>query len=647
MFKKLFKGKSIGFYLSLAASVFSLALLIFYAVYMSEHKLFNGGVFTLYLFAFLLPLVYFFIKENDFTCLIPIAQAILLAAGLGITALQVGNLIVFWLSNTQAISGSTADGGVLMTLLIINACVMLVAIVGSFIRQTRPLTAAQQAEVDESWSEFKSNTKTFAVAHKKPLIAGGAGLVVVIIALVLVLTLVLPQALIVHVKGITLDKDSVVLYETETQKITATIDPVDAENPEYTFVSGDEDVATVSAGGLITAKGVGKTTITVTSEDGNFKDECAVEVKALAVQETIVKSQPVTTHYLKGAALDPTGIAIQAKLTNSKIEEVTEKNHNLRYNLTTVDEKEQELIATYTYRGADYSVKVCDVYGDIFEVHTAEEFLANYQKTDEYGYLRCTQEMTFDSLNFTGDITIEGEIRVGEITVAQGVNVEVVGRVWSKQEGDMTISGAGSLDITQWAPANGTRGRLEYAAIRTDGKLTVTGTTLAVSNIATGGDVTISDGAKVTVLGKNASGTEGAGGSVNGVHASGFKVTISGKGTELNVLFNAPERSYNPGAFEAAQIIVDGGKLTVDSNYAGSTWVYPIWFYGNEPLLRVVNGGEAFFNVPGTSNFALFGDGVGSFAVESDDQSEITIICDSGRNTDNVSDPNGYITWQK
>ena len=95
MFKKLFKGKSIGFYLSLAASVFSLALLIFYAVYMSEHKLFNGGVFTLYLFAFLLPLVYFFIKENDFTCLIPIAQAILLAAGLGITALQVGNLIVF------------------------------------------------------------------------------------------------------------------------------------------------------------------------------------------------------------------------------------------------------------------------------------------------------------------------------------------------------------------------------------------------------------------------------------------------------------------------------------------------------------------------------------------------------------------------
>lgn len=647
MLKKLFKGKTLGFYLSLAASVLSLALTIFYAVYMSEHKLFNGGVLVLYLFAFLLPLVYFFIKENDLTCLIPIAQAILLAAAFGITALQVGNLIVFWLSNTQALSGSTADGAVLMALLVMNACVTLLAVVASFIRQTKPLSVAQQAEVDASWTDFKSNTKVFAVKYKKPLIISGVGVVALIVVLVLLFTVILPNALVVRVKGITLDKDSVVMYETETQKITATIDPVDAENPEYVFVSSDEAVATISAGGLITAKGVGTTTITVTTEDGNYKDECKVEVKALEVVETVIKSLPANTHYLKGAAFDPSGIAIQAKLSNGKAEEITAQTHNLKYNITTVDQKEQELIATYTYRGTDYSAKVCDIYGDIFEVNTAEEFLANYQNTDEFGYLRCTQEMTFDSLNFTGDITVEGEIRVGEITVAQGVTVEVIGRVWSRQGGDMTISGAGSLDITKWAPDNGTRGRTEYAAIKTEGKLNVSGTTLAVSNIATNGDVTITDGAKVTVLGKNASGIEGAGGSVNGVHASGFKVTVSGKDTELSVLFNAPERSYHPGAFEAAQIIVDGGKLTVDSNFVGSAWEYPIWFYGNDPKLSVVNGGEAFFNVPGSSGYKLFGDGVGSFAVESDEQSKITVICDAGRNVDNVSDPDGYIIWQK
>lgn len=108
MFKKLFKNKPIGFYFSLAVSALSLFLMIFYAVYMSAHDLFNAGSFVPYLLAFLLPIVFFFVEENSLTRFIPIAQVVLLALAFGIMAADVGIILVSWFTGSTMLIGTNS-----------------------------------------------------------------------------------------------------------------------------------------------------------------------------------------------------------------------------------------------------------------------------------------------------------------------------------------------------------------------------------------------------------------------------------------------------------------------------------------------------------------------------------------------------------
>ena len=207
MLKKLFKNKLIGFYLGLAASVLSLVLTIFYAAYMGAHDLFNGGVFVLYLFAFLLPVVYFFVEENALTRAIPIVQAVLLALALGLTILDVGAILVGYFTGSLMLIGTTASGEPLVAILAINVIALLLALVACFMKQTKSLTSKQQAEVEEEWSSFKANSKTFVVKHKKPIIIGGLAFATSIAFLIALVTVIIPIATTVHISDITLDKE--------------------------------------------------------------------------------------------------------------------------------------------------------------------------------------------------------------------------------------------------------------------------------------------------------------------------------------------------------------------------------------------------------------------------------------------------------
>jgi len=80
-----------------------------------------------------------------------------------------------------------------------------------------------------------------------------------------------------NVTNVTLDKDNVTLEIGETATLTATVHPHDAANKEVLWTSSSTDVATVT-NGIVTAKGIGSTTITVTTEDGNYTATCTVKV---------------------------------------------------------------------------------------------------------------------------------------------------------------------------------------------------------------------------------------------------------------------------------------------------------------------------------------------------------------------------------
>ncbi len=70
-----------------------------------------------------------------------------------------------------------------------------------------------------------------------------------------------------------------------TKQLTAVVYPTDAANKTVTWTSDNNAVATVDGTGLVTAKAVGKATITATTEDGGYTDTCVVTVTNNATKE--------------------------------------------------------------------------------------------------------------------------------------------------------------------------------------------------------------------------------------------------------------------------------------------------------------------------------------------------------------------------
>ena len=84
---------------------------------------------------------------------------------------------------------------------------------------------------------------------------------------------------VVKVTGISSAPPTANLANGATQQITNTFTPVDASNRGVTYTTSNAAIATVSASGLITAGATdGVATITVTTNDGGFKDTVVVTV---------------------------------------------------------------------------------------------------------------------------------------------------------------------------------------------------------------------------------------------------------------------------------------------------------------------------------------------------------------------------------
>ena len=92
----------------------------------------------------------------------------------------------------------------------------------------------------------------------------------------------------VGVTDVTLDKTELTLTEGETETLTATVRPDNADNRKVAWSSDKTDVATVDGSGRVTAVKAGEAVVTVTTEDGGKTATCKVTVKAKAVNVTDV-----------------------------------------------------------------------------------------------------------------------------------------------------------------------------------------------------------------------------------------------------------------------------------------------------------------------------------------------------------------------
>ena len=84
----------------------------------------------------------------------------------------------------------------------------------------------------------------------------------------------------VKVESIRLNKESTSVQVGEKINLIATISPTNATEKEIRWTSSDENIATVSSSGIITAKSSGTVTITAITKDGNKVATCEVAVTA-------------------------------------------------------------------------------------------------------------------------------------------------------------------------------------------------------------------------------------------------------------------------------------------------------------------------------------------------------------------------------
>ena len=94
----------------------------------------------------------------------------------------------------------------------------------------------------------------------------------------------------VHVNSVSLNKKILALNEGESETLTYTINPSNADNKNVSWESSDAIVASVE-NGVVKAWNAGTADISVITEDGNKKDTCKVTVNKKIPEKTLIKDE--------------------------------------------------------------------------------------------------------------------------------------------------------------------------------------------------------------------------------------------------------------------------------------------------------------------------------------------------------------------
>ncbi len=126
----------------------------------------------------------------------------------------------------------------------------------------------------------------------------------------------------IAVTGVELDKAECTLKKGESVTLTATVKPEDASNKNVSWTSSDATVATVDTNGKVSAVGVGKTTIKVTTKDGGKYAECSVTVPEDPVETISVTGVHLNKNRCtiqKGKSVTLTATVDPGNATNKKL----------------------------------------------------------------------------------------------------------------------------------------------------------------------------------------------------------------------------------------------------------------------------------------------------------------------------------------
>ena len=109
------------------------------------------------------------------------------------------------------------------------------------------------------------------------------------------------------------------MAEGDVVTLTATVNPSNASNKNVYWASSDQAVATVDANGKVTAIKAGKTTITVTTEDGGKTASCSVTVNERIYPVISVTLDKTSVELKKGETVILTAAVAPKNATNKNV----------------------------------------------------------------------------------------------------------------------------------------------------------------------------------------------------------------------------------------------------------------------------------------------------------------------------------------
>ena len=122
----------------------------------------------------------------------------------------------------------------------------------------------------------------------------------------------------VCVSAVTLDTNSITLVEGDSQTLTATISPYNAENQKVLWSSSNSSVASVKEG-VVTAIKPGSATITVKSDDGGKTATCEVTVNAKVYPVTSIVLDKTSHEMTEGDEFTLTATINPSNATNKNV----------------------------------------------------------------------------------------------------------------------------------------------------------------------------------------------------------------------------------------------------------------------------------------------------------------------------------------
>ena len=162
----------------------------------------------------------------------------------------------------------------------------------------------------------------------------------------------------VSVTGVSLNKNNILLFPSETERLAASVAPRGATNPEVTWSSSDQSVATVSRSGEVTAVNSGNATITARTVDGGFEATCAVTV--------LNENEPIT-----GLSLNKDTLSLSVGAEETLVVTVTP---SYATNPRVIWRSDDRSVATVTQNG---EVKAVGPGTTVITVHTFDERISS------------------------------------------------------------------------------------------------------------------------------------------------------------------------------------------------------------------------------------------------------------------------------